>query len=427
MNVVLFHRDLRLHDHLPLHEAIQIGPVFPLYIVEPSFWKQCEMSVRHFQFVLESLSDLKLQIEARGGKLFVFIGELEEALAELLQNFGVFRLFYYEEKKRHERIKRWMTHHALPVSSFPKECQFPHCESERRFKKKWKEYMGEERFPTPHEFPKIKQSPKAFYTELDELYSFHVKGEKVRFGLEGGEQNAMDTLHAFLQKEVEVESRETIMEAIRHAHTLSPYITWGNVSLRFVVQTVQEARNETRQKRFQKFVDALLERSKIAAFHDAPLLKKQHNEDQWFEGKTGIPILDANIRYLKKTGWIDHRSREAIVSMLKALNIDEEEIEQQLAKLWIDYDPVIHHYYVKNTSKVLHPITYSKKVDPEGEFIKRNIPELKQVPPQYIHEPWRYPGFFHLQYPAPVIDIYKVYRNKNRPLKVHEEQLTFDI
>ncbi|WP_243291639.1 FAD-binding domain-containing protein [Bacillus sp. FJAT-47783] len=429
MNVVLFHRDLRLHDHVPLSEAIQAGPVLPLYLVEPSFWTRGEMSIRHFQFVLESLSHLKTQLEARGAKLFLFIGEVEEALSELLYTFGVFRIFYYEEKERHERIKNWMSEHALPVSSFPKECHFPEIETERQFKKKWKEYMQEEMYPTPRRFPILKLWPKAFRTELDDLYSFKVDGERIRFGLEGGEMNAIETLHTFIQKGSNRESRDLIADFIRDSSSLSPYLSWGNISVRFIVQEVQKALEEGEAKKFEKFVDSLYERSQLSAFykHDVPSSSKMALKNNWIEGKTGIPIFDAMIRFLQKTGWIDHQSRLAIVSVLKEMKIDEQEIARELAKLLIDYEPTIHLHYIKSCDKVIHPIKLSKKIDPDGEFIKRNIPELKHIPTKYIHEPWKYPGFFYLKYDAPVMDLYKVYTNKKRPMKVHEEQLTFDI
>lgn len=418
MNVVLFHRDLRLRDHLPLSAAIRTGTVMPLYVVEPSFWTG-NCSIRHYQFVLESLTQLKEQVEERGGTFFFFIGDLEEAFQVLLETYGVFRVFTYHERERHGRIVQWMNKHGLPLTTFSKEGSVEAELSDRRYREKWNEYMEEEQASVPEMFPSINEWPSSFHTDLDECHSLKVPGEKIRFGLEGGELNALDTLATFLQKGGEKPS--TMMEAIRFTSQLSPYITWGNISIRHIVQALREKKEIA----FNSVIDSLLLRCKIA--RNSVVSEEKVTDHSLLPTITGIPILDAMMNYVKKTGWIDHRSREAIVSMHRAIGMDKSSINRELARLWLDYDPIIHSFYINSCKKSIHPVSFSKKVDPKGTFIRRNVPQLKDVSEKYIHEPWLYPGFFQLDYPAPIIDIYRVYASPKRQSQVNEDQLTLDL
>jgi len=420
MNVILFHRDLRLHDHKPLLEALQFGELLPLYVVEPSYWKRNDVSARHFQFVLESLEDLSIQFEKRGGKLFTFIGEIEEALDILLKTYGAFRLFYYEENRTKEEIKRnkrilhWMDKNTLPYTTFIHQAYFKDIDNSREYKKKWKEFIYEDIYGVPEIINTATHFPKSFQTELSELYSFRVHGEKIRFGLKGGESVAIDTFDSFLQSMDKRKSTE-LMDVTRFSSKLSPYLTWGNLSIRYVVQKTEEFQS----KATQTFVKKLYERSMISCFYQPEEIHTSGENveiiSKWINGMTGIPIIDAIMRYIGKTGWIHHEARLATVSFIKDLaGVHPQEFGPKLAQLFLDYEPSIHYNYLNKRGKIIHPITFSKKHDPNGEFIRRQVHELKNVPTNYIHEPWLYPGFFNLHYPSPLFDLYKAFKKVRR-------------
>ena len=96
-HVVWFKRDLRLHDHVALHNAARRGPVLCLYVVEPELWRQPDAARQHYEFVRESLADLQRALHARGGQLLVAHGEITEVLARLWRAAPFAGLYSHEE------------------------------------------------------------------------------------------------------------------------------------------------------------------------------------------------------------------------------------------------------------------------------------------------------------------------------------------
>ena len=97
MEIVWFKRDLRITDHAPLAEAAERGAVCPLYIIEPNMWSQPDASRRHYDFLLESLTELDAALTALGQALIIRVGDAVEVLANLKAETGFTRLWSHQE------------------------------------------------------------------------------------------------------------------------------------------------------------------------------------------------------------------------------------------------------------------------------------------------------------------------------------------
>ncbi|MGB1090143.1 MAG: FAD-binding domain-containing protein, partial [Schleiferiaceae bacterium] len=240
-------------------------------------------------------------------------------------------------------------------------------------------------------------------------------------------------------------------ESRRGCSRVSPHLAWGNLSVRQVFQRSRDLEVPGSKRNLKAFQDRLRWQSHFMQkfeseieYEQVPInrgfiavdaTKKMDHEKftAWKMGRTGVPLVDACMRCLDATGYLNFRMRAMVVSFYSQyLWLPWKPGADYLASLFTDFEPGIHYpqfqmqsgYTGVNTIRIYNPIKQSQDHDPKGIFIKEWIPELAQVPEEYIHEPWNIPplqlameNISFGDYPAePIIDLSKARKHASDTL-----------
>jgi deoxyribodipyrimidine photo-lyase len=224
---------------------------------------------------------------------------------------------------------------------------------------------------------------------------------------------------------------------------LSPYLRFGLISPLVItaeaLQAIQDAPDGPARESAESWLNELIWREfYISILHYFPeVLKGSFRKDlrnicwrdapedllAWKEGRTGYPVVDAGMRQLKQTGWMHNRARMITASFLvKDLLINWQEGEAWFMQNLIDGDPATNNGGWQWTSgvgtdaapyfRIFNPVLQGEKYDPQGDYVRRWVPELSMVPVKYIHKPWLMPGSLQQElnviigrdYPQPMVD-----------------------
>ncbi|MFO8141507.1 MAG: FAD-binding domain-containing protein [Marinobacter sp.] len=435
MQIFWLKRNLRLQDSEPFFLSLKcwraFGRVLPLYIHEPGLIAQPDVSRQHQAFVQETLDELATELRDLGGQLLQMVGESLAVLDRLHQCQPITRIWTHRETtqrnqyQRDQKVRAWCRVHgvelmeveqngiargAQPCISFP-------------------DYFSKSvnltlRDPTGAKLA-ARFAPLPFPgCEAHDIPLADGADKPLR--QKGGRAAAIRVLDSFFNVRninrypFQISSPNTAWAGCAR---ISTYLAYGILSDREVFQAVDrvvtsgqqtlDAQGFQRlQERARFFLDRLCwRRQYIQSFETRPELEYQCLLPQfngvreatfderlfkaWQSGHTGVPYIDAAMRCLHQTGWINMRLRATVVSFATMnLWLPTPRVAQCLATEFLDYEPALHHVIhqiVAGTTNfdglmVYDPVKQGQDHDPDGQFIRRWVPELSGLTGPQVHD-----------------------------------------
>lgn len=441
MNVLVWlKRDLRLNDHPALALAGSLGAVLPVYVVEPDYWRLPDSSARQWTFVAECLQDLRADLASVGLPLVVRVGDAVTVLDRLVRAHGISEMVSHEETGN-----LWTYARDLRVAAWARQTglrwrEIPQCGVTRRLPSRDGWAAARDRFmAAPQVQPEtLRPVPDVEPGQIPGARALGLAEDPCPHRQNGGRTLGLATLDSFLTTRGAPyrAAMASPLAGERACSRLSPHIAFGSLSLREVVQATAarqaerpgpqwggslrsfQSRLAWRDHFMQKLEDdPQIERSALHRAADRLRETDASRLAAWEAGQTGFPFLDACLRYLRATGWLNFRMRAMVMATGSYhLWLDWRDTGAILARRFTDYEPGIHWPQVQmqsgvtgiNTPRIYNPVKQGHDQDPTGAFTRRWVPELASVPDAFLQEPWRWPGAQGLlgrRYPEPVVDL----------------------
>jgi deoxyribodipyrimidine photo-lyase len=460
VSIVWLKRDFRLQDHAPFHHAASRGAVLPLWVIEPDWWQSKDMDPTHFHFALESARELRSKLQLIGSDLFIQVGDVCNVLSQLQQAFTIQELYSHEETggdwtfQRDKRVQSWCRQNGITWREYRQDGVTRRLKNRDGWAENWQRWADTPLIPTPRQLTlpdslqihsaKVENEQRWRITDAVKAPIAHLQ--------KGGEELAHEYLASFLNKRGENYRRgmSSPRTANENCSRLSPYVAWGCINVRQIYQAVMQTKAiRGADKQWQSSLTSYRSRLSwhchfMQKLEDEPSLEFQNlckaydglrendfSEERfqaWCDGRTGYPMIDACMRALREHRWINFRMRAMLVSFASYdLWLHWRKPSLFLARQFLDYEPGIHYPQIQmqsgvtgiNTIRIYSPEKQGKDQDPTGDFVRRYVPELQQVPTALIWNPSkltrdeqvRYGCEIGRDYPLPIVDHTQVIRD----------------
>ncbi|MEW5835862.1 MAG: FAD-binding domain-containing protein [Pseudomonadota bacterium] len=421
--LVWFKRDLRLRDHAPLAAAAQADTAAAVYVIEPDWLASPEGSSAHLAFALEGLAQLRRTLAARGLPLLVEVGEVRAVFERLRARYPFTDLLSHEETgsgwsyRRDRAVAAWCRQHSVAWQEFAQTGVVRRLRTRDGWARHWQARMDAPLVPTPDGFRGAEGLALPDLPDLARL-GLDPHGKQLQAA---GEAPAQATLASFLAYRGHgyLTSISSPLRAERGGSRLSPYLAFGMLSMRqahqATVAAIAGSDDVAVRRALRGFAGRLrwhchfmqklesqpsLEFRNLARATDG-LREGDFDRERfgaWCAGATGYPMVDACMRSLRATGWLNFRMRAMLVSFAAYhLWLHWREPGLFLARQFLDYEAGIHWSQMQmqsgttgiNTLRMYSPAKQARDHDPGGHFIRRWVPELSRVPLPLLAEPWR--------------------------------------
>lgn len=429
--IVWLRRDLRVDDNTALHNASMSGaPVLPLFIFDTELISRLPSDGAAFDFQAEALRQLQSSIASLGGKLILRHGKAMDVHKELIRELQPTALYFnrdYEPyaRNRDNAITKLYESHGIEVKTF-KDIVLQ--EPDEVLTGEGKPYVvftpfanAWKRLPLPEPLGKPSRFTTPDMVSVEILGSKELRKPKLitEPAFKGGEAEASKRWQRFLSSKIESYQQGRDIPGIEGTSRMSPYLRFGCISIRRMAEDCRKTGELSRRKTSEegtgiiKYIDELIWREfyQSVLYHFPRLLESNYRQEfdrlpwkfneklftAWKEGRTGYPLVDAGMRELNQTGWMHNRVRMVVASFLtkdmmhdwrlgakvfegKLLDIETASNNggwQWSASTGVDPRPL----------RIFNPRLQSERFDTDGNYIRKFVPELRNVPDKFIHSP----------------------------------------
>ena len=440
-------RDLRLSDNQALAAALShAGQVLPVFVLDPQLLSSPYIAEKRLAFLYQGLHALGKDLYQRGSTLVVRSGDPIRVLTELIHEVsaeGIFAEADYSPyaRRRDQSVARVLPLHLTPGLTVhsPEALLKPDGAPYTVFTPFSKTWLRRPWPGIPLPDPKHIPGPES----VNEVRIPITPLPAPEFPFQAGESEAQRRLAAFTSQAISRYGDDRNRLDLMGTSGLSPYLRFGMLSARQAVAAARQAEAQAVDaascRAAQTWLNELIWREfyiailyyypfvRQAAFRpalrDLPWVNNPEQFSAWAQGLTGYPIVDAAMRQLLQAGWMHNRARMITASFLtKDLLVDWRWGERHFMQHLVDGDPAANNggwQWTAGTGtdaapyyRIFNPVLQSQKFDPHGQFIRRFVPELANVPGEYIHEPWKMPLDIQrlvgcvvgIDYPAPLVE-----------------------
>ena len=359
INLVWFKKDLRTYDNEALNEALKTANVIPIFVIEPDLWELPDHSSRQWEFVRECLIDLNNSLSDIGLKLIIRVGNIQDVIKEFMKIFIVKGIYSHEETgnewtfKRDQDLRRYTKNENINWYEYRQFGVFRGLKTRKNWSQRWEQHMSQELINDPRRVNYFIDIPSH---NLPSSKSLKLNLDKCSHRIQGGRKQGLHRLEKFLKYKIDnyQYSLSSPLKAFDGCSRLSPYLTWGCLSIREVVQTIRKTKKrgsraiDSRLHWHCHFIQKLDSEPELENREYHPHMSGIRKSNQifleaWSQGLTGIPFIDACMRSLNSHGWINFRMRAMLMSFASyQLWLPWQESGLCLARKFIDYEPGIH-------------------------------------------------------------------------------------